>query len=61
MIFLNLAGGCRFLPKPGPRNHQARAEALLTSRNPFVTLFRPNFRSKIHKPVCFDILLCVAQ
>jgi hypothetical protein len=58
-IILSLAGGCRFLPKPGPRNHQARAAALLTNRNPFVTMFHL-YRGE-NMTVYFMIPLCAAQ
>jgi hypothetical protein len=57
-IILSLAGGCRFLPKPGPREAPSWAETLLTKRNPFVTTFRLKFPMNL--AVYFMILLCDA-
>jgi hypothetical protein len=59
MILLNLAGGCRFLPKPGPVERQARAKDVLTIGNSFVTMFRTYFSQ--NPADYFEILLCIAQ
>jgi hypothetical protein len=58
-IILSLAGGCRFLPKPGLVERQARAKTVLTRCNSFVTNFQTQFRRNL--AVYYVISLCIAQ